>query len=142
MGPAPEGYLLNSYASTLSANDRARVVPGKPHARELVRRINGQSRTQMPFDGPPYLDQDEIRLIEDWITQGARNANGVKSPMPVGAKVRLQGRLGANRQLDGLDLIVGSGTRIKKHPRPGDYVQVRGRLDKNGDVQVERLRRR
>ncbi len=40
----------------------------------------------MPFDGPPYLDKDEIRLIEDWIAQGARNANGVKSPIPAGAK--------------------------------------------------------
>jgi len=142
LGPAPEDYRLSSYVATLSANDRVRVVPGNPNASELVRRIRGQSRPQMPFDGPPYLDEDEIRLIEDWITQGARNANGVKSPMPVGAKVRLHGRLGANRQLDGLDLIVGSGTRIKKNPRPGDYVQVRGRLDKNGNVQVERLRRR
>lgn len=142
MGRAPEGYRLTSYASTLSANDRARVVPGNPDASELVRRIRGQSRPQMPFDGPPYLDKDEIRLIEDWIAQGARNANGLKSPIPAGAKVRLHGRLGAGRQLDGLDLIISSGTRIKKNPRPGDYVQVRGRLDEAGNVHVERLRRR
>ncbi len=142
MGRAPEGYRLTSYASTLSANDRARVVPGNPDASELVRRIRGQSRPQMPFDGPPYLDKDEIRLIEGWIAQGARDTNGVKSPIPVGAKVRLHGRLGTNRQLDGLDLIIDSGTRIKKNPRPGDYVQVRGRLDQNGNVQVERLRLR
>ena len=142
MGPAPEGYRLSSYASTLSANDRARVVPGNAAASELVRRIRGQSRPQMPFDGPPYLDKDEIRLIEDWIAQGARNANGVKSSIPAGAKVRLHGMLGAGSQLDGLDLIIGSRTRIDKKPRPGDYVQVRGRLDQDCNVHVERLRRR
>ena len=142
MGRAPEGYRLNSYAATLSADDRARVVPGNPQASELVRRIRGQSRPQMPFDGPPYLDKDEIRLIEDWIAQGARNANGVKPPIPAGAKVRLHGRLGAGRQLDGLDLIIDSRTRIDKNPQAGDYVQVRGRLDEAGKVHVERLRRR
>jgi len=41
MGPAPEGYRLSSYVSTLSANDRARVVPGNAAASELVRRIRG-----------------------------------------------------------------------------------------------------
>ncbi len=81
-------------------------------------------------------------MIEGWIAQGARDTNGVKSPIPVGAKVRLHGRLGTNRQLDGLDLIIDSGTCIKKNPHPGDYVQVRGRLDQNGNVQVERLRLR
>lgn len=142
MGSAPEGYRLNSYASTLSANDRARVVPGNPAASELIRRIRGQSRPQMPFDGPPYLDKDEIRLIEDWVAQGARNANGLKSSIPAGAKVRLHGTLEAGSQMDGLDLIIDSGTRIDKKPRPGDYVQVRGRLDQNGNIHVERLRRR
>ncbi|UCB54280.1 MAG: hypothetical protein JSW45_10030 [Thiotrichales bacterium] len=142
MGGPPEGYRLNSYASTVSASDRARVVPGHPKASELVRRIRGQSRPRMPFDGPPYLDDDEIRLIEDWIAQGARDSNGEPSPIPAGARVRLHGTLGPGRQLDGLSLIIGSRTRIDKNPRPGDYVQVRGRLDKAGNVQVERLRRR
>jgi len=142
MGPAPEGYRLTSYASTLSSRDRVRVVPGKPDASALVRHIRGQSRPQMPFDGPPYLDDDEIRLIEDWVTQGARNGEGVKAEIPAGAKVRLHGKLGTGGQLDGLDLIIGSRTRIDKNPRPGDYVQIRGHLDRNGNVQVDRLRRR
>ena len=96
----------------------------------------------MPFDGPPYLEQDEIQLIEDWVAQGARSSAGVKAQVPVGARVRLHGTLKSRHLLDGLDLIVGPGTRIDKKPRPGDYVQVRGRLDAAGNVRVERLRRR
>lgn len=142
MGPPPEGYRLNSYAATLATGDRVRVVPGNPQASELLRRIRGQARPRMPFDGPPYLDEEETRLIEDWIAQGARDATGVPAPIPAGAAVRLHGTLGPAGRLDGLDLIFGPGTRIDKNPVPGNYVQVRGRLDAQGRVIVERLRAR
>ena len=142
MGPAPEGYRLTSHEATLSAADRVRVVPGNPDASELVRRIRGQARPRMPFDGPPFLTADEIRLIEDWIAQGARNAEGVVAPVPAGARVRLHGRLEAGNRLDGLALDIGPGTRVDKDPMPGDYVEVRGRLDDSGRVIVERLRTR
>lgn len=52
MGALPEGYLLSSYAATLASGERARVVPGNPVASELVRRIRGQARPRMPYDGP------------------------------------------------------------------------------------------
>lgn len=142
MGRAPEGYRLNTYAATVSAADRVRVLPGNPAASELVRRIRGQSQPRMPFDGPPYLDADDIQLIEDWIAQGARNSEGVKADIPVGARIRLHGRLESGNRLDGITLVIGSGTRIDKNPRPGDYVQVRGRIDNAGNIRVERLRRR
>jgi len=142
MGSAPEGFRLTSYAATLSTADRARLVPGNPHASELVRRIRGQARPRMPFDGPPYLSSDEVRLIEDWIAQGARDSEGRIATIPAGADVRLHGTLGPRWQLDGLDLAVGPGTRIDKAPAPGDYVEVRGRLDAAGNIRVERLRRR
>ena len=45
----------------------------------------------MPFDGPPYLRDDEIRLIEQWIAQGARDAEGRSAPIPTGARVRFRG---------------------------------------------------
>lgn len=64
MGPAPEDYRLTSYADTISTFGRVRVVPGNPGASELVRRVRGQARPRMPFDGPPYLAEDEIALIE------------------------------------------------------------------------------
>lgn len=142
MGPAPEGYLLTSHESTLSTADRVRVVPGHPGASELVRRIRGQAHPRMPFDGPPYLAEEEIRLIEDWIAQGAKSAAGTPAGLPAGASVRLHGTLGADRRLDGLELVIGPGTRIDKQTLPGMYVEVRGTLAEDGKVVVERLRAR
>ena len=40
-----------------------------------------------------------------------------------------------------LELVIGIQTRIDKNPRPGVYVQLRGRVDAAGRVIVERLRR-
>lgn len=142
MGPAPEGYRLDSYAATIATGDRVRVVPGHPDASELVRRIRGQARPMMPFDGPPYLDADEVRVVEQWVAQGAPDADGRPAILPVGAELRLHGTLAGRWRLDGLPLIVDGRTRIDKLPATGDYVQVRGRLDADGAVRVERLRRR
>jgi len=142
MGPAPEGYVLNSYAATIATGERVRVVPGHPDASELVRRIRGQARPMMPFDGPPYLSADEVRLIEQWVAQGAPDAQGRPAPLPVGAELRLHGTLDARWRLDGLMLNVSGFTRIDKSPGVGDYVEVRGRVGENGVVTVERLRRR
>jgi mono/diheme cytochrome c family protein len=142
MGPAPEGFMLNAYAATLAAADRLRVVPGHPAASELLRRIRGQALPRMPFDGPPYLDDAETQLIEAWIRQGARASDGTPAPLPAGAALRLHGTLDAAGGLDGLPLAIGPGTRIDKRPAPGDYVQVRGRIDAAGRVIVERLRPR
>ena len=96
----------------------------------------------MPLDAPPYLEDDQIELIEEWIRQGARSASGQPATIPVGARVRLHGTLGAGGRLDDLDLLIGSGSRSDKHPAPGDYVEVRGNLDDQGRVVVERLRPR
>jgi len=142
MGPAPEGYRLTSYEETLSAADRARVVPGFSEASELVRRIRGQAHPRMPFDGPPYLADDEIALVVDWINQGALSAAGEPAAYPVNARVRVHGTLGPGWRLDALEITVGRSTRIDKSPRPGDYVQVRGRLAEGGVVVAERIRRR
>jgi mono/diheme cytochrome c family protein len=141
MGAPPEGYRLNAYEATLAAAERARVVPGNPAASELLRRIKGQSRPRMPFDGPPYLADEEIALIERWIAEGARSAAGVAAPVPVGARVRLQGVLGEDGRIDGL-AFDAAGARIDKRPRPGDMVELRGVIGEGGAIVVERLRRR
>lgn len=142
IGGAPEGYRLTDYSATIASEDRARVVPGHPEASELVRRIRGDALPRMPFDGPPYLTAEEIHLIERWVADGARNGEGQPSELPVGAALRLHGRLGDDWRLDRLPLVVDRQTRIDKSPRPGDYVEVRGQLDVNGNVRVQRLRRR
>lgn len=94
MGPAPEGYVLTSYESTLTTSDRARIVPDQPGASELMRRIRGHARPRMPFDGPPDLSDDEAKLIEDWITHGARDSNATRAKLPSATRVRLHGTLG------------------------------------------------
>lgn len=143
MGPAPEGYRLTSLADTLSARDRARVVPGRPEASELVRRIKGQARPRMPLDGPPWLSDTDIALIESWVTQGARSAGGEPAALPAGARVRLHGTLDTDGTLDGLALDSDRRARSDgKQPRSGDYVRLDGRLDAEGKIQVDRLRRR
>lgn len=142
MGAAPEGYRLNSYAETLSAVDRVRVVPGQPAASELLRRIRGQARPRMPLDGPPYLEEAEMELIEAWISEGARSTEGAAAPWPSGARLRLHGTLRPGWRLDGLPLEVTSRTRLDKSPGPGDYVRVRGRLGADGTIEVERVRPR
>jgi uncharacterized membrane protein len=142
MGPAPEGYRLTSYEAVLSSDDRVRVVPGNPAASELVRRIRGQARPRMPFDGPPYLSVEETELIVTWIKQGARDADARPAAIPAHARVRLHGSLSRRWALDGLELVTSGSTRIDKSPRPGDYVEVRGRLSPDGAVIAERIRRR
>jgi mono/diheme cytochrome c family protein len=142
IGPAPEGYRLTSLAETLATRERARVVPGHPEASELLRRLRGEARPRMPLDGPPYLSEDETRLVAEWIRQGARDASGAATAVPVGAAVRLHGTLAGPRQLDGLSLEFPAGARIDNSPSIGDYVEVRGRVEADGHIEVERLRPR
>jgi uncharacterized membrane protein len=142
MGPAPEGYLLTNYENALDSRDRARIIPGNPNGSELIRRIRGQALPRMPHDGPPYLSNEEIELLENWIAQGARDRMGNAAHIPIGAKVRLHGTLSGLWELDGLSLGRNGGERIDKKPRLGDYVEVRGLVSNGGAILVERIRRR
>lgn len=146
MGAAPEGYRLNSYEAVLSSDDRVRVLPGRPEASELVRRIQGLARPRMPFDGPPYLSEAEIDLISDWIRHGARNSLGEPAPMPTGARLRLRGSQGRNGLLESLGYGGGSsgggGHRRDRLPGPDDDFELRGWIGPDGSIEVERLRRR
>ncbi len=140
MGPAPEGYLLNSYQGALSASDRVRIVPGQPLASELLRRVRGHARPRMPFDGPPWLSDADIGLISDWIAAGARNSAGQPAPVPAGARIRLRGVLASDGTLDGLPLPEGG--RRDRLPCPGEGVELRGTLGPDGQIDAERVRRR
>jgi hypothetical protein len=89
---APRGLRLDSYGALLLGGQRETVViPGAPDSNELLRRIEGKSQPRMPFDGPPYLSHDEIRLISDWIAVGAPDDAGNRAPLPAGAAVRFRG---------------------------------------------------
>ncbi len=142
MGGPPEGLILKTREQILGGGERVVVIPGNPGASLLVRHIEGRERPRMPFDGPPYLSDDEIRLISDWIAQGAPDDGGKRARVPSGARVRLEGTLTGYWDVDGTPLRIGAGTRIKKRPLPGDRVEVRGTLLPDGSISVERIRRR
>jgi len=50
--------------------------------------------------------------------------------------------MGTDGRIDGLDPGNLVAARRDKLPRPGDYVRLDGRLDGQGQVITERLRRR
>jgi len=69
------GKLVNQptfEAPNVSPN--VRVVPGQPDDSYIIQKISSASPkfgNRMPLDGPPFLSQNEIQLIRDWIEQGA-----------------------------------------------------------------------
>lgn len=70
---APRGLELDTYQNVVlfGSTYRPVVVPGDPTESELIRRIKGDTTPRMPFDGPPYLSDAEISLIEAWVNAGA-----------------------------------------------------------------------
>lgn len=47
------------------------VIPGNPGKSELVLRLKGLSEPRMPYTGPPWLADEEIGTIEQWVAAGA-----------------------------------------------------------------------
>ena len=142
MGPAPEGLVLTSWRDVIAGGERVVVVPGSPSASELLRRVEGRSLPRMPFDGPPYLDPEQIESIRRWIELGAPAADGEPAPLPVGAEVRLGGTLTGRWELDGLPLETSAETRFDDDPRVGAYVEVRGIVTADGGIRATRIRTR
>ena len=142
MGQPPEGLRLDTYANTIEGGERLALLPGNPGLSEIVRRIEGTAEPRMPFDGPPWLDEDDIRVIRQWIEQGARDAEGEPAPVPVGREVRYRGRLTGEWEIDGAEFLVDGGTRIDDRPRVGQQAEVRGVVQSDGSVRATRLRSR
>lgn len=142
VGGPPEGLRLDTWEHALSADERVAVVPGNPEMSEIWRRITGLADPRMPFDGPPWLPDDDIRLIRDWIAQGARAADGTPAPIPVGARVRLRGTLTGKNEVDGARFTVDAGTRLDKPPTVGGSAEMRGEVQPDGTVRATRLRAR
>ncbi len=68
----PEGLHLDSYNGAMAGSEDMQViVKGEPGKSELVKRIKGISKPRMPKDGPPWLSEKQITLIEKWIAAGA-----------------------------------------------------------------------
>ncbi len=138
MGAPPEGFILASYKDLLDSGDEVRVVPGRPEASELLRRIRGDALPRMPYDGPPWLSEEEVALVSRWIADGARDEAGVEADVPIGGSVRLHGTWQADRSLDGLRLRL-AGARIDDDVVPGVRVEVRGTIGEDG-IHVDRVK--
>lgn len=69
---APRGLQLDSYPGVIAGGTyRPVIVPGNAAESELVKRIKGEAIPRMPFDGPPFLAENEIAQIIAWIEAGA-----------------------------------------------------------------------
>jgi rubredoxin len=67
--------LLVGHPATEQGNLN-RVQPGSPERSYLILKLKGDpsiSGVRMPFDGPPYLTDDQIAGIAGWIRAGAPN---------------------------------------------------------------------
>ena len=123
------------------------VQPNEDHTVFTVKVREGISF----HDGTP-LDADAVMdninrsfsslLISAAVKDVARNADGTKATLPVGARIRLEGRLTGKWTLDGLPLLVDGSTRLKKDPSIGNYVRVRGVVQGDGSIRATRIRRR
>ena len=80
-GTRQAGLELSSWATLMEGGfDRLVVDPGNAEESPLVWSVEGQDALGVPVDlmpptlsGFPQLNRTEIRLIKDWIDQGAKN---------------------------------------------------------------------
>ena len=88
------------------------------------------------------LSEGEIRLIRQWIEQGAPDSAGNKAPMPIGGEVRFRGILTGEWSMDGAEFEVDSDTRIDDRPATGQSAEMRGVIDEDGTIRATRIRSR
>ena len=138
----PEGLRLSSLDHVLQGGERLAVLPGNAQASEIIRRVEGYSDPRMPLGGPPWLSEEEIQLLRDWIDGGALSEDKTPAAIPVGARVRMRGILTGRYEIDGAAFVVTGGTRIDDVPRIGGRAEVRGHINVNGDIIADRFRDR
>jgi hypothetical protein len=84
VGRAPAGNLSmagDAFSSLVNVPSRQQagaiiVIPGDPENSYLIKKLKGTpgiSGLRMPRNGPPFLTDGQILVIERWIQQGARN---------------------------------------------------------------------
>lgn len=78
IGVEISGLDLTSHASVLAGGVNSGtdgVVPGKPCDSLLVTKLSAGPPfgSRMPFNGPPFLTAEQVRLVADWIAEGAKD---------------------------------------------------------------------
>lgn len=71
------GLDLSTYATARRGgfnSSQTIIVPGAPCSSMLYLKVSPGPPfgSRMPFDGPPYLTGLELRLVHDWIAEGAK----------------------------------------------------------------------
>jgi mono/diheme cytochrome c family protein len=140
-GP-PEGLRLDSYDNIVRGGERVALLPGNADDSEIVRRIEGTARPRMPLNGPPWLSDEQIRLIRQWIDEGAADAQGNPASVPVGREVRIRGIVTGEWSIDGVEFRVDAGTRVDDRPAVGQPAEMRGVVEADGSIRATRLRDR
>lgn len=72
-GPrASAGLRLDSYSNAMAGSGNGPVVlPGKPDQSPIIKAVKGTTKPRMPKNGPPWLTDAQIELLEKWIASGA-----------------------------------------------------------------------
>lgn len=138
----PEGLRLTDINLVLRGGERVVVIPGNADASELWRRVEGLASPRMPFDGPPWLTETQIDVIRTWIGEGAVDDAGNRAPIPVGAELRLRGRMTGPSEIDGAVFSTTSQTRVEDRLSIGMEAEMRGIVSVEGTVSATRLRAR
>lgn len=73
------GLRLDSLSAILKGSENGKVVvPGHSADSRLIQRLEAKERPQMPYGGPP-LSQDQIKVIVQWIDQGAQGPDSTEA---------------------------------------------------------------
>jgi hypothetical protein len=105
------------------------VVPGKPEASELIRRIKSSDpdeRMPPPEEHPQALDKNQIALLERWIREGAKwqehwaYTPPVAAPLPV-----VQDRAWPKQPLDALVLAGIEAQKLRPAPAAAPHEWLR-----------------
>jgi hypothetical protein len=69
---APNDLSLETYDLMMQGGiNGAVVIPGNSGNSEIIKRVRGERHPRMPLNGPPFLNEEELALLADWIDSGA-----------------------------------------------------------------------
>jgi hypothetical protein len=81
--PTPIGFEvggldLSNHATMLEGgvhSDNTAIIPGRPCDSILLQKVSSGPPfgARMPVGAPPYLSDDVLQLLHDWIAEGAKN---------------------------------------------------------------------
>jgi len=102
----PEGkFVIDSYDGLLKGGEQGpAVLPGDSKSSRLIRMIKGEAKPMMPpEDSGDKLNPEEIALLVEWVTQGAKGPSGKEPARMVLTVPEIAPSKTANKPIDFLD---------------------------------------